>query len=201
MDADNIIKRLRGAAGTAVVWGAGWAALGLAAFAALKVTGNLPDSARWIDSLLIAARFGFIGGIVGGAFSAFVGILHRGRRLSDLRAVRFGLGGGIMAGLFVPVFLQTMNLLSGDGLVPMELVLDDGMWAALFGAVAAGGSLMLAQRAQGVLPGRMENQPGLLGSGNRLAPADGWDLRERGAPAWRGSEDDGAGDGTSTYTR
>lgn len=189
MDTENIIKRLRGAVGNAVMWGAGWAALGFAAFAALKVTGNLPESALWIDSLLVAARFGFIGGIVGGAFSAFVGILYRGRRLSEIRALRFGIGGGIMAGLFVPVFLQTMNLLSGDGLVPMQLVLDDGLFAAVFGAVAAGGSLMLAQRAQGTLSGGIQHRPGFLGSGDRPAPADGWDARRPTAPAWRSAGD------------
>ncbi len=188
MDTENLFKRLRAAAGTAVVWGAGWAALGFAAFAALKVTGNLSDSALWIDSILVAARFGFMGGIVGGAFSAFIGLLYRGRRLSQIRPARFGIGGGIMAGLFVPVFLQTMNLLSGGGLVPMQYVLDDGLMAAVFGAVAAGGSLMLAQRAQGMLPGGIQARPGLLHGGDRLA-GDGWDARRGAAPAWRSAED------------
>lgn len=189
MEAENIIRRLRGAVGTAVLWGAGWATLGFAAFAALKVTGNLPASAIWLDSLLVAARFGFIGGIVGGAFSACVGLLYRGRRLSEIRAVRFGIGGGIMAGLFVPAFLQTMNLLSGDGMVPMGLVLDDGAFAALFGAVAAGGSLLLAQRAQTALPGGPRHRPGLLGSADRVAQADGWTSARSEAPAHRSAAD------------
>lgn len=188
MNADSIFTRLRAALGNAVVWGAGWAALGLAAFAALKVTGNLPASVIWLDGLLIAARFGFMGGIVGGAFSAFVGLLYRGRRLAEISAVRFGIGGGMLAGVFVPAFLQTMNLLSGDGFVPMGLVLDDIPYAAVFGAIAAGGSLYLAKRAQTMLPGGIGAQPGLLASGERLA-ADGWDARRSGAPAWRGAGD------------
>ena len=112
MDAESITRRLRGAIGTAALWGAGWATLGFAAFAALKVTGNLGDSVRWIDSILVAARFGFIGGIVGSAFSACVGLLYGGRRLSDIRALRFGIGGGIMAGLFVPGFCPKKKIAS-----------------------------------------------------------------------------------------
>jgi len=56
-------------------------------------------------------------------------------------AIRAGIVGGVVTGLFVPLFLQAMNLLSGDGFVPWELVLDDGLWTAVFGSVAAGGSL------------------------------------------------------------
>jgi hypothetical protein len=186
MGADNIIRRLRGAVGNAVVWGAGWAALGAAAFAALKLTGTLPDTASWADSILVAARFGVIGGIAGGAFSLVIGLLYQGRRLSDLRAVRFGIGGGIMAGLFVPAFFQAMNLLSGDGMVPMRMVLDDAPWAAVFGAIAAGGSLKLAQRAHALLPGRSQDPFGSLGSGNPLPSMEEWDARLRGpAPAPR----------------
>jgi hypothetical protein len=181
MDADNIIRRLRGAAGNAVVWGASWAALGLAAFAALKVAGILSGTVSWADSLFIAVRFGLVGGISGGAFSLVIGLLYQGRRLSDLRAVRFGIGGGIMAGLFVPAFMQAMNLLSGDGMVPMRLVLDDAPWAAVFGAIAAGGSLKLAQRAHALLPGRSQDPLGSLGSGTPLPSMEEWDARLRGA--------------------
>jgi hypothetical protein len=92
-----------------------------------------------------------------------MGTLYRGRRLNEMSALRFGLGGGIMAGLFVPLFLQAMSLLSGGGPVPMELIFDDAVLAALFGAVAAGGSLKLAQRAEPLLP--EADRPGLVGSG------------------------------------
>jgi hypothetical protein len=54
--------------------------------------------------------------------------------------------------VFVPLFLQAMNLISGDGLVPWRLVLDDALWTAVFGGVVAGGSLRLAQRADTVAP-------------------------------------------------
>lgn len=188
MDTETVSRRLRGAIGNAVAWGAGWAVLGAAAFTALKAAGVLPGSASWLDAVLVAARFGIVGGIVGGAFSGFVGLVYGGRRLSELSAVRFGVGGGLMAGVFVPAFLQAMNLLSGGGLVPMGLVLDDAPWAALFGGVAAGVTLTLAKRADPWLAGGNPHPSRLLASGDRGLPGNARDLRQ-GAPAWRGGDE------------
>lgn len=186
MDADNIFRRLRGAVGNAVVWGAAWSACALAVFAALKVAGTLPASVIWLDSLLVAARFGLIGAIAGGAFSLVIGLLYRGRRLSAISWVRFGIGGGIMAGLFVPGFMTVARLLSGDAPLPLGDMLSDALMAAAFGAVAAGGSLKLAQRAQTLLSGGSQDRPGLLGSVNPLASAAGWGTSRR--TARRGAE-------------
>ena len=166
MNAHNFSRPLRGALGNAVVWGVGWSALAFAVFAVLKVAGFLPAGVIWLDALVIAPKLGMMGGLAGGAFSLAIGGLYRGRRLSDLSALRFGAAGGIMAGVFVPLFLQTMNVLSGGGLVPMGLVLDDALLAALFGAAAAGGSLKLAQRAEPLLPKQV--QAGLVRSGDPL---------------------------------
>lgn len=157
-------RSLRAAFGNALLWGGGWAALGFVAFNVLLAAGYLPATLWWADGLMIAAKFGMIGVLAGGAFSAAIRLLYRGRRLSQISSVRFGIAGGLVAGVFVPLFLQTMNLLSGDGAVPMGLVLDDAVWAALFGAAAAGGSLKLAQHADAVLPGG--SQDGLLESGS-----------------------------------
>jgi hypothetical protein len=188
MNADNIRRRLRGALGNALVWGAGWAALGAAVFAGLKVAGILSPEVLWIDSIMVAGRLGFMGGVAGGAFSAVIGLLYRGRRLSGISALRFGVRGGMVAGLFVPAFMQTMSLLSGGGLVPMRHIGDDILLATLFGGVAAGVSLKLAQRAQTTLSGTRPDRPGLLESGDRPA-GDGRDLRRHKAPAWRSAGD------------
>jgi len=188
MDIEKIFRRVRGAVGNAIVWGIGWGALGLVAFIGLKAAGFLPGSTHWLDSLMVAGRLGFMGGIVGGAFSALIPLLYRGRRLSEISAVRFGLRGGLVAGVWVPGFMLTMNLLSGGGFSRVGLMLDDTLLAAVFGAVTAGGSIALAKRAQGVLPGSSQDRPGLLEGGDRQVPADGWDARRRGAPAWRGAQ-------------
>jgi hypothetical protein len=177
MDAGSIFRRLRGAVGNAVVWGAGWSACALAVFAAMKVAGLLPASVIWLDAIAVAGRFGVMGGIVGGAFSLVIGLLYRGRRLSQISWVRFGTGGGVVAGLFVPAFMTVARLLSGDAFLPLEELLTSGLMAAAFGAVAAGGSLRLAQRAQTLPPGPDQDQLGRPESTARLAAAE-----ER--PAW-----------------
>lgn len=155
---DGFSRRLRGAFGNALVWGAGWATLWLVAvtiFTVLGMTGVLPGFS-WGAALGLAVRFGvmfgLIGFLTGGVFSSLVGLLYRGRRLAEIGWVKFGLGGGIVAAVFVPLFLQAMNLLSGDGLVAWALVLDDAFLTGVFGAVAAGGSLKLAQVADRMLP-------------------------------------------------
>lgn len=184
MNVDNLSRRLRGAVGNALVWGAGWAACAVVVFAGLKVTGILPASVIWPDAILIAARLGFAGGVTGAAFSLIIGMLYRGRRLSQINALRFGAGGAIVAGLFVPTFLQTMNLLSGGGMVAMKYVMDDMLLAAAFGGVAAGLSLKLAQRAELLLPGGSQDRPGLSAGGEFSPPVGAWDGRRK-APIQR----------------
>jgi hypothetical protein len=152
MSVDNWFRRLRGAFGNALVWGAGWSAIALAVFTVLRLVGVLPKSGSWLQGLGLAARFGIVGFVAGGAFAAIMRFAYHGRRLRDINWVRFGIAGGIATGVFVPLFLQAMNLLSGDGLVPWRLVLDDALWTAVFGGVVAGGSLRLAQRTDAIAP-------------------------------------------------
>jgi hypothetical protein len=167
MNLNNILRRLRGVFGTALVWGAGWIIAGLVLLFTLRLVGVL--TFPWIDLLIFAVRIGIVGAVTGAAFAVVIKFLYHGRRLSEISWVRFGLGGGIVTGLFVPLFLQTMNLLSGDGLVPWELVLDDGLWTAVFGGAAAGGSLKLAQLADPLLPGGSQDQLDSLEGVDRLA--------------------------------
>ena len=170
MTFENILRRLRGAFGNALVWGAGWVTVGVALLATLRVVGVLSFS--WAELFGFAVRLGIVGAVAGGAFSV-VRLLYHGRRLSEIGWVRFGIGGGVVTGLFVPLFLQTMNLLSGDELVPWELVLDDALWTAVFGGAVAGGSLKLAQLADALSPGRSQDQLDGLGGLDRLASGEG----------------------------
>lgn len=156
MAVDTILRRLRGALGTALVWGVGWFTAALAIVGTLRVTGITSPS--WTEVLITAVRAGIIGGVSGVAFSSVIRLLYHGRRLSEISWVRFGIGGGVVAGVFVPIFLQLMNVLSGDGMVPWALVLDDIPLVMVLGAAAAGGSLKLAQRATTALPGGTQDR-------------------------------------------
>jgi hypothetical protein len=168
MDTENLLRRLRGVVGNAVVWGAGWAASAMVVFLGLKATGVV-QSPSWLDGLMVAARFGFVGALAGTAFSAVIGLLYRGRRLAEISVVRFGMGGAVLGGVFVPAFLSIARLLSGDGPLPLENLLTNGLLSAAFGAVAAAGSLKLAQHARTMLPGGTLGRAGLLEGGDRLA--------------------------------
>ena len=142
----DLIRRLRGAVGNALLWGVAWTGLGF--IAATLVTGSL------LSGVVLGIKFGIFGVITGVAFSTVVPIVYHGRRLSTISPLRFGICGGIVAGAFAPLFMQTMNVLTGGGLIAWGLVLDDVPFTALFGGLAAGGSLWLAQRAGGLTPRR-----------------------------------------------
>lgn len=166
----GIIRRLRGALGNALIWGAAWAGLGFVA--ATLFSGSV------LSGLVLGVKFGIFGGITGVAFSIVVPLVYQGRRLSSISPVRFGLFGGIVAGVFAPLFMQTMNVLGGDGLIAWGLVLDDVPFTALFGGLAAGGSLWLAQRAGALGAGR---EPGRLGAADPTATAFTAGVRDRAA--------------------
>ena len=71
--------------------------------------------------------------------------------------------------MFSPVFLQTMNLLSGTELLPWVFFLDDGLLTAFFGGVVAGGSVKLAQLADTALPPGTQDQADHLEGVDHLA--------------------------------
>ncbi len=104
------------------------------------------------NSLAWGVAWGTFGSVVATAFFAFISVAYRGKRLSEINWLRCGVGGAVVAGLFVPTFLQTMNLLSGGGLVPWHLVLDDSVYSALFGGITAAGTMILAQRDEAAHP-------------------------------------------------
>jgi len=141
------MRRIRAIVRNAVIWAAGWAAVPAALFTVLRLTGVVPGSVSWHNGLGLAARFGIVGFVAGAVFSSIVGVAYRGRRLAEINWVKFGLAGGAITAVVVPLFLQTMNLLTDGHIIAWHLVLDDSLWTGVLGAVAAGGSLKFAQRS------------------------------------------------------
>lgn len=152
------MKRIRAIVRNAVIWGAAWAAVPAALFTTLRLIGVVPDSVSWHDGLGLAARFGIVGFVAGAVFSTVVGVAYRGRRLAEINWVKFGLAGGALTAVVVPLFLQTMNLLTDGHLIPWHLVLDDSLWTGVLGAMAAGGSLKIAQRSLAASPKHDERE-------------------------------------------
>lgn len=137
--------RLKAIFRNAVAWGAGWTALGTAVATIFRLGDKIPFPLALLDGLGMGVRIGFAGAITGAAFAVFISTVYRGKRLAEISALRFGAGGLVLAGLFVPLFLETMSIITGGGLVPFRLVADDMIYSALFGGITAAGSMKLAQ--------------------------------------------------------
>jgi hypothetical protein len=145
-------KAIRAAIGNAVVWGVAWTGLAMVAMIGLRAVGYVPPTIGPLDMLGMAIRIGIVGGLAGAVFAGVLRLAHRGRRLSELSALRFGIGGALATGILVPTAMQLSSLLSGGGLVPWNLITDDMIYVTLFGGLAAGVSVKLAQFASRFVP-------------------------------------------------
>ena len=188
MSAGSARRLLTGVATNGVLWGIAWFALAFVTIIALRTIGVVvPATIGVLDAIGMAIRVGVVGGIAGGVFAAFISLFYRGRRLSEINPVRFGLGGAIVAELFMVAFFAITNL----GFPPLADVLSDLIVAPLFGGIAAGASMWLAQRAAAV-PGEGEDAPAGLGSGDPLASVGAGDPHGS-RPAIDARARDGAG--------
>jgi hypothetical protein len=177
MNTGNILRRARAAMKNAVMWGIAWGALGFVTLLTLRTIGvYVPAYVTVLDALGMSIKFGVMGGITGAAFSVFISLFYRGQRLSEISWARFAVGGGIVAGIFVPAFLVIANVLTGSEVPPLDAIRSDIVFAALFGGIAAGASMWLAQRAEVRASGR-DDEPELLEGG--AAGASGVRRRDR----------------------
>lgn len=136
----------------ALLWSITWAGTGFVLFSVIAFD-DRPLVEVFLNAAFVAVRFAFWGFVFGILFTGAVALLKRsGHRLTDLSRVTVGVGGGIAAGLLMPLLLQLMNVLSGDGVIAWHLVTDDVAWAVPFGALAALVSLQAARvLARGVV--------------------------------------------------
>lgn len=142
-------RRIRGAIGIGLAWGAAWFAAGMAL---LFVVG--PDAADVPFPLF----FGFLGFLAGAAFSAIVGIRARRRKFADLSLPRFA-GWGALGGL---ALCGTVALIAGPG---AELLVVGPVFA-LAGAISAAGTLAVARRAERHLLQAGTDAAELVGAGD-----------------------------------
>jgi len=155
-------RTLKAVLRNAVTWGAAWAAAGGAIIAVLTLISPGPGVESLIERVGVSilagigwgVRFGLAGAVIGTGFATVIRLGYRGRRLAEISPVRFAMLGAVVGGVGVPLFLQVMNVLSGDGPIAWGLVTDDGVWASLFGAAAAAGSILLARRADSLSRGQ-----------------------------------------------
>ena len=164
------MRTLKAVLKNALLWGIACGLLG----GGLVFAVSLFDPSPAIDSLpervgtaLFAGaawgvRFGIWGGAIGVLFALALRFGFRGRRLAELSPLRFAALGAVVGGVGVPLLLQLMNVVFGGGAIAWSLVTDDAVWASVFGAAAAGGTILLARRAaaHSEAPERAELPPG-----------------------------------------
>jgi len=174
---DDRRRTLRAVLRTAVMWSAAWAIAGGGIIAVLTIFNAGPGVESLPERLGMAVfagvswgiRFGLAGAVIGALFSSVIRLGYRGRRLADINPVRFALLGAVVGGVGVPLYLQMMNVLTDGRPIAWNLVTDDAVWATVFGAAVAAGSIMLARRADR-LSGGAEHPSLEQGDGLTVAP-------------------------------
>lgn len=138
----NSFRRLRGAAGNALVWAATWflAAFPLNALSFL-VFGYWGDAPFWPSALGMAQTMAGLGLFAGAGFSLYLGIAGRNRRLKELNPRWVALGTGLAVGVLVPVF----GVFFGDA--SLARAIEIASYTGVFSGFTALAQVKIAQRA------------------------------------------------------
>jgi len=173
-------RLLRAALRSALTWGAAWALAGGALMAVLGLFDPDPGIESLVERVGLAlisgvawgVRFGLAGAVIGTAFFGVIRLGYRGRRLADIDPLRFAMLGAVLGAVGVPLYLQAMNVLADGSPIAWGLVTDDAVWASVFGAAVAGGSILLARRADALPHGPRSDRLGPADAPNALPAAD-----------------------------
>ena len=140
-----MLRRLRGTIGNVVVWGIGWAVLGFATNIVMRLTRIIDAPVSVIDAAVVGLKIGLGGGVAAMAFSTFIAVAYRDRRVQDISWLKFGAGAALITVASIAAFVNGASILGGGGLVPWRYAYPTLSMFAVFGFVAAAGSMKLAQ--------------------------------------------------------
>ena len=146
----NLMRRLRGVAGTMGTWAAAFAVAGAGGLFVLQALGALPpfELTRFLRTLVVVSlRWALLGAGMGFAFSAAVLLGERKRTLIALSPRRFA-AWGFVAGAIVPMGVAAVYVLAGHSSIAINLrtgLIFSGVCGAL-GATLAALSLRAARR-------------------------------------------------------
>lgn len=137
----KLLARLRGALRLAVSWALGWSVVLSIATVVIDLIGGYPWTPTLPNLLANAALFGALGFLGGVSFSVVLVIVGRRRRFEEMSLPGFT-GWGALGGIGLGVLL---SLTSGP--VSVAGFASTVAFGALLGAGSAGGSFILARKA------------------------------------------------------
>jgi len=127
-----------------LVWGASWFLGSIALLGAVLPVFGV--SYPWPSILAISINIGVTGIIVGGVFSGVLRLFYRNKPLLGIDPKKAALHGAILAGVISPL-LGTLIRLPTSVSMAISDFLAVGSFAATLGAIAAGGTIAVAQRS------------------------------------------------------
>ncbi len=169
----NILIRLRGALGNALVWASTFfiAAFPLIAVFWVIASGSFPF---WQAAMGAAKLYGGMGFLAGGAFSLYLGIAGRNRRLNELSPSWVAWGTGITVCLLLP----PLGVFLGDA--PVSIAIEIALITGVLAGFTALAQVKIAQKA--LAPG--EEGPDELESGlGQLLPDPEEEAVQQSIPA------------------
>jgi hypothetical protein len=136
----SLLRRLRGALGNAVIWASTFFLAAFPVVAAFWVitAGSFP---LWSAAVGAAKLYGGMGFLAGGAFSLYLRIAGRNRRLSELRPSWVAWGTGITVCLLAPPLG-----IYGLG-APVSLAIQVGLITGVLAGFTAMAQVKIAQKA------------------------------------------------------
>jgi hypothetical protein len=146
----RFLKRLRGAIGNALVWAITWTGAAAAFLLLAILLSDMPPGVNPFRGFWrVAGMFGGMGFLCGGAFSLYLGLIGRSKRLDELGAIRYGVRGGVASGLVLPFFAL---LVRGPGDFPFwAMTFYQSSIAMVLGGISAFATVKLAQRGDRIL--------------------------------------------------
>lgn len=145
-------RRLRAVIGNAIVWGGIWFLAGCAWYWGLRLTGLVTENTTFVNMVGVALRIGIAGAVASTVFSLLISVLYKGRALRDISWMRFGLGGGVVSTAFILGMMFIPRWLGGEPILSPADWVGDAFITAVFGTIAAGGTMKVAQMADRSLP-------------------------------------------------
>ncbi len=142
----SILRRIRGALGNAVVWASAWFLAAFPLTAVFWAFGLMSSVPFWPFAFGTAQTLAGMGFLAGGAFSLFLSVAGRHKRLIDLGPIRIALGSGLIAGVLVPAFGVVVNAFGGYP-VTVEPTIMIAMISGGLAGVTALGTIKVAQSA------------------------------------------------------